>query len=211
MEEWMRVADGFLDRWNFPHCLGALDGKHVNLFGPNGPILHCGRWDFSFKIIYSEAISWLHFIRRTAFLQQQAVVCSEGGGTCFWYPYQPLVFDHHHLSELGQSGEHLFSLLCFAQFALYREWWLVHGLWTRKHTSMKLYQENVRKTRACRRTPCHRQWNNTSWTTQRNTVLTLCIWQEARMNVIPRVNNFYKLTHLLFQSFKSFWSVSSQN
>ncbi len=28
-EEWRAIADGFLTKWNFPHTLGALDGKHV--------------------------------------------------------------------------------------------------------------------------------------------------------------------------------------
>lgn len=26
---WLKVADGFLKRWNVPNCCGALDGKHV--------------------------------------------------------------------------------------------------------------------------------------------------------------------------------------
>lgn len=33
-EEWKKVADGFEQRWNFPHCLGAVDGKHVLLQAP---------------------------------------------------------------------------------------------------------------------------------------------------------------------------------
>ncbi|KAK5648773.1 hypothetical protein RI129_003665 [Pyrocoelia pectoralis] len=33
-EEWLRVASGFNQRWNFPHCVGALDGKHINIQAP---------------------------------------------------------------------------------------------------------------------------------------------------------------------------------
>lgn len=28
-ETWLKVAKGFLKRWNVPNCCGALDGKHV--------------------------------------------------------------------------------------------------------------------------------------------------------------------------------------
>ncbi|KAJ8043473.1 Protein ANTAGONIST OF LIKE HETEROCHROMATIN PROTEIN 1 [Holothuria leucospilota] len=28
-DEWREVARGFQERWNFPKCLGAIDGKHV--------------------------------------------------------------------------------------------------------------------------------------------------------------------------------------
>lgn len=32
--EWKAVARDFEDRWNFPNCLGAVDGKHVNIIPP---------------------------------------------------------------------------------------------------------------------------------------------------------------------------------
>ena len=32
--EWKRVSEGFEQIWNFPHCVGAIDGKHVVMQAP---------------------------------------------------------------------------------------------------------------------------------------------------------------------------------
>ena len=32
--EWNDICKGFYDTWNFPHCLGAIDGKHVAMQCP---------------------------------------------------------------------------------------------------------------------------------------------------------------------------------
>ncbi|XDV13001.1 hypothetical protein PO909_001525 [Leuciscus waleckii] len=33
-EEWLDIAQDFHQKWQFPHCLGALDGKHINILPP---------------------------------------------------------------------------------------------------------------------------------------------------------------------------------
>lgn len=33
-EEWKKIANDFLALWNFPMCLGALDGKHISISPP---------------------------------------------------------------------------------------------------------------------------------------------------------------------------------
>uniref|UniRef100_A0A6P7H144 Protein ANTAGONIST OF LIKE HETEROCHROMATIN PROTEIN 1-like n=1 Tax=Diabrotica virgifera virgifera TaxID=50390 RepID=A0A6P7H144_DIAVI len=28
-EVWLQIDNGFLDKWHLPHCVGAIDGKHI--------------------------------------------------------------------------------------------------------------------------------------------------------------------------------------
>jgi len=40
-DEWREVAEAFASRWNFPNCIGAIDGKHVAIKCPaNGGSLY---------------------------------------------------------------------------------------------------------------------------------------------------------------------------
>lgn len=33
-QDWLATSSGFHKRWNFPHCIGAIDGKHVVIQAP---------------------------------------------------------------------------------------------------------------------------------------------------------------------------------
>ena len=48
-EDWKKVAYGFEKRWNFPHALGAIDGKHVRVRNPP----RSGSRYFNYKKFYS--------------------------------------------------------------------------------------------------------------------------------------------------------------
>lgn len=48
-EEWKRIAVEFENKWNFPNCLGAVDGKHINIFSP----ANSGSMFFNYKKTFS--------------------------------------------------------------------------------------------------------------------------------------------------------------
>ncbi|XP_071649043.1 uncharacterized protein [Temnothorax longispinosus] len=48
-EEWNIVANNFGQRWNFHHCIGAMDGKHVRI----DPPLSSGSAYYNYKDFYS--------------------------------------------------------------------------------------------------------------------------------------------------------------
>lgn len=48
-EEWKEVANGFSDKWNFHHCCGCIDGKHVRIQAPP----NSGSQYYNYKGFYS--------------------------------------------------------------------------------------------------------------------------------------------------------------
>lgn len=47
--EWIKISSAFEDRWNYPFCLGALDGKHIAVRQP----ANSGSEFFNYKHFYS--------------------------------------------------------------------------------------------------------------------------------------------------------------
>ncbi|XP_040071726.1 uncharacterized protein LOC120844158 [Ixodes scapularis] len=48
-DEWLAVMKNFYERWQFPQCIGALDGKHVTIIKP----LNSGSVYFNYKKTFS--------------------------------------------------------------------------------------------------------------------------------------------------------------
>lgn len=50
-ERWMGVMRGFQTKWNFPCCIGAIDGKHVKMVKPARSGAHYRNYKGTFSII----------------------------------------------------------------------------------------------------------------------------------------------------------------
>ena len=48
-EKWKSIADEFHERWNFPNCIGAIDGKHVMI---QCPFNSCSLF-YNYKLYFS--------------------------------------------------------------------------------------------------------------------------------------------------------------
>ena len=48
-EEWLEIAEKFSERWQFPNCLGAIDGKHIVMQPPP----EAGSYFYNYKHTHS--------------------------------------------------------------------------------------------------------------------------------------------------------------
>lgn len=48
-EDWLKLEKEFREQWNFPHCVGAIDGKHIVMQSP----LNSGTEFFNYKGTFS--------------------------------------------------------------------------------------------------------------------------------------------------------------
>jgi hypothetical protein len=49
MDDFRKISQKYLSSWNFPNCVGAIDGKHIRIKSPK----NSGSLYFNYKEFYS--------------------------------------------------------------------------------------------------------------------------------------------------------------
>uniref|UniRef100_A0A803JJM1 DDE Tnp4 domain-containing protein n=1 Tax=Xenopus tropicalis TaxID=8364 RepID=A0A803JJM1_XENTR len=144
--EWKSVAKQFEDYWNFPNCLGAIDGKHVRIQTPT----RSGSYYFNYKGYFS--IVLLAIVNaKYEFLMVDVGKngrVSDGGAMEQTFFYQQLQNDQLHLPSNSDSREGLnYAFVADEAFALHKH---ILKPFPQKHLTMERRIFNYRLSRARR-------------------------------------------------------------
>jgi len=63
VEEWMLISEGYNNKWQFPHCVGAIDGKHIVMKAPknSGSLYYNYKGTFS-MVLLALVDAYLQFV-----------------------------------------------------------------------------------------------------------------------------------------------------
>lgn len=121
-EQWQNIEKGFRERWQFPNCLGALDGKHVLIQAP----ANSGSTYFNYKKTFSIVLLALidHGYRFTvvdigsygsnndAGIFRKSALCQKIKNKTLDIPDdQPLTVNSHQLCPHAIVGDEAFPLM----------------------------------------------------------------------------------------------------
>lgn len=62
-EEWLEIEQSWNEIWNFPHCVGALDGKHIVLQSPINSGSEYINYKGTFSIVLMALVDANYFLR----------------------------------------------------------------------------------------------------------------------------------------------------
>lgn len=60
--EWKAIETEFNNKWNFPHCIGAFDGKHICLKAPMNSDTEYFNYKGMFSIVLFGIVISLHHL-----------------------------------------------------------------------------------------------------------------------------------------------------
>ena len=89
-EEWKAVAHSFEEKWNFPHAIGAIDGKHVRIKNP----ALAGSMYFNYKKFYSMVLLALVDANYNFMYADIGACGSESDGGVFAHTRLKYLFEH---------------------------------------------------------------------------------------------------------------------
>nr|CAI5842890.1 unnamed protein product [Callosobruchus analis] len=144
--EWKDVARNFEIKWNFPHCIGAIDGKHVQIICP----ANTGTEYFNYKKTFS--IVLMAIVDGNYCFQYVHIGCqgrmSDGADDAFALTIN---FMKPYAGQLSQSPERVFNYrLSRARRIVENAFGIMASVFRVFRKPMQLKVDNVEKiTKAC--------------------------------------------------------------